>query len=417
MHTPATQDVLLARQPILDRQQKLFAYELLFRGTRANHATVIDNLAATATVINSAFSDLGVDAVLGPHKGFVNVDEALLDSELVELLPSDKIVLELLETVVITPAVVARCAELKAQGFLLALDDFVSMQENFQPLLPHIDVVKVDMQLTPTDQLHTLVARLRQWPLKLLAEKVDNFETAALCHELGFDYFQGYYFARPRMMEGKKLNPSETALLRLMGLVSQDAESSQIEDVLKAEPALMLNLIRLTNSVSNGLRCQITSLRQAITVLGRRQLQRWVQLLLYTNAAGAGAMPSPLMLMAATRARFMELMRARLAASDSEAEDRAFMTGILSLMPAVLGIPMEQIIGPLNLGDKVRDALLNRDGKLGLLLQMIERLEENDAPGAMALIGQLPEVNTQEVVDAVTRAMAWSATIGQEAAG
>ena len=170
-----TAEIFIGRQPILDRKQELVAYELLFRsGSKQNSASVQDNLAATASVISNAFADLGVEQALGPYKGFINCDEAILFSELPEILPCDKIVLEVLETVEVTPEIVERCRELKARGFTLALDDFVEYEDKWKPLLDLVEIVKVDlMPLSPQGLLDTTKA-LQRWPLKLLAEKVDS---------------------------------------------------------------------------------------------------------------------------------------------------------------------------------------------------------------------------------------------------
>lgn len=408
-----TQDVLLARQAILDRDQQMHAYELLFRGHRTNEAgPITDDLAATASVINHTFSDLGLEAVLGPYLGFLNVDAKLLHSELIEILPPSKVVLELLETIEITEDIVMRCAMLKQMGFTLALDDVVCLNEAQAGLLKYIDIVKIDVFDMSKDDLRDLVLSLRRWPVKLLAEKIDTQDMADYCKELGFDLFQGYFYAKPRLIEGKKLSPSEAALLRLLGLVSKDAESNEIENVLRNEPVLMLNLIRLTNSVGAGTRAKITSIRQAITVLGRRQLMRWIQLLLYTSVNNPDSKPSPLLITAATRARCMELLRGRLPDCNAESEDRAFMTGILSLMPAVMGIAMEQIIEPLNLADTVRDALLHRAGQLGHLLLLMERLENDDPTRLADAMEQLPELTPAQVREATEKAMAWAGCIG-----
>ncbi|GAB1412455.1 hypothetical protein MASR1M97_11910 [Candidatus Desulfobacillus denitrificans] len=302
----SAQEIFIGRQPILDREQQLYAYELLFRSGAQNRAQVTDDLAATATVLSHVFSELGLEAALGPYLGFVNLDARMLASDAIELLPREKFVLEVLETVDITPEVVSRCRELKEKGFTLALDDFVAFEERHKPLLELADIVKVDLMGMEAAALHRTVAALRPWKVRLLAEKVDDEAQVKVCRELGFELFQGYYFAKPAIIAGKKLSHSELVLMRLLGLVLDDADTPQIEDVFKQAPGLTLNLMRLTNSAASGLRQKIASLRHAITVLGRRQLQRWLQLLLFTNPSGGGA--NPLLQLAATRGRFLELL-------------------------------------------------------------------------------------------------------------
>ncbi len=411
---PATEEVFIGRQPILDRNNELFAYELLFRsGAQKNEANVDDNLAATASVISHAFAELGIEQALGPYKGFVNCDESLLLSDIIEILPPDKIVLEVLETVEVTPDILERCKELKARGFTLALDDFVNMEDKWLPLLDLVEIVKVDLMPLDRAGLAQSTAALKRWPLKLLAEKVDSREQAKYCHDLGYALFQGYYFAKPVILAGKKLGHSQMSLVRLLGMVLEDAETSVIESVFKHEPGLSMNLMRLTNSVATGVRTKVTSLRHAITVLGRRQLQRWLQILLYTNPA-SGNVASPLLQLAATRGRLMELLAAKLHPGNRETEDRAFMTGIMSLMPTLMGVELAEILKGVNVGADVRDALEHGDGELGTLLVLSEALENGNGLLCHDLVEELPGVDHTIVNTCLTQALAWASNIGRE---
>jgi EAL and modified HD-GYP domain-containing signal transduction protein len=409
---PHGDSVFLGRQPILDRRQELFAYELLFRNNSENAANVSDDLAATASVISHAFGEIGVEQALGPYKGFINCDAALLLSDLPELLPPDKIVLEVLETVELTPEIIERCADLKRHGFMLAIDDFTHEVERWRPLLLLTDIVKIDLQQLDRHQLLDTTNTLKAYPLRLLAEKVDSREMADVCRNLGYDYFQGYYFARPAILGGQKLGQSQAALMRLLALVLQDAETSQLENALKQQPGLAFNLLRLTNSVATGVRMKITSLRHAITVLGRRQLQRWLQLVIYTNPDGK-EFPSPLMHLAATRGRMIELLASRMRPGDREFEGHAFLTGIMSLMPALLGVPMENVLQGLPLEHSVVEALTSRSGELGALLSLAESLEQHDNETTRQLAQRLGL--SAGVVNAnLTQALAWASNIGVE---
>ena len=206
MHSAPT--FLLGRQPILDRNQNTVAYELLFRAGRRDGADVQDDRMATSSVIAHAFNELGIDAVLGGCRGFINFDADLLMSEVVELLPPDRTVLELLETIDINPPIIERCQELSNAGFHFALDDIVQMGAAQQSILHLIEVVKVDIPATPAGDIPALVSQARRAGVKLLAEKVDSQEQANWCRDLGFDLFQGYFFARPVILEGRRADPS-----------------------------------------------------------------------------------------------------------------------------------------------------------------------------------------------------------------
>ena len=407
-------EMFLARQPILNRRQQLFAYELLFRAGRVDRAEIHSDLAATATVLHYVFAELGLEAALGPYHGFVNLDVQMLMSEALEILPRNKFTLEVLETVDITPDVVQRCRQLKEDGFRLALDDIVSVEDKHRPLMELADIVKVDIMCLDANALARTVASLKRWPVQLLAEKVDSEVQAQQCLELGFDFFQGYYFARPQLIAGRKLSHSELTVIRLLGLILDDADSAILENVFKQEPGLAVNLIRLTNSAAAGIRRPITSLRQAITLLGHRQLQRWLNLLLFASP-GSGPVPSPLLQLAATRGRFMEILAARLKPYAPDVENRAFMTGVMSLMPALLRMPLAEILAPLNLAADIGAALQARAGILGALLSLSEKLEEMDHGACAELVCQLPGLTTAAVNSALTEALTWANSIGDNA--
>lgn len=402
------QEIFIGRQPILDRDQRMFAYELLFRCGRQNFAQVSDDRMATATVLSHAITELGLESALGPYLGFINLDARMLMSDVLEMLPRDKFVLEVLETVELTPQVIARCRALKDMGFTLALDDFVTLEDQHRPLLELVDVVKVELMGMSDANLASTVKALRRWPVKLLAEKVDNEAQMKHCLELGFELFQGYYFAKPTIIAGKKLSHSEMTLNRLLGLVLEDADTGELVAIFKPEPGLTLNLMRLTNSAASGVRQKITSVRHAITVLGRRQLQRWLQLLVYADASPNGPLASPLMQLAATRGRFMELLAGDLMGADRDLVDRAFMTGIMSLMPALLHVPIAEVMQGLNVANDVREALETRRGVLGGMLQLAEKQEEGDPDACFALIVELPGLDTERVNAFLAQAMAWA---------
>jgi len=410
--------IYLGRQPILDARQALYGYELLFRsGPAPNRAIVSNPMAATATVITHAFTELGLADALGAQRAFINVDGDFLLSEAVELLPKDKVVLEILETVEITPQILERSRELRAKGFMLALDDIVAVTPAMLPLLELMDIAKVCISAVPPEALAPLVQALSRTPARLLAEQVESREQMEHCHQLGFHYFQGYYFARPMVIAGRKLGQSRVSLLKLLSQVLDDSDTPLLEETFKQAPGLSINLLRMANSAAVGARTRITSLRHAITLLGRRQLQRWLQLLLYTDPSGSSGGFSPLLQLAATRARLLELLAESHMEGDREFADRAFLTGILSLTPALFGPSMEEILGQIsNLASDVKQALLRHQGSLGLLLRLVEALESEDMSHVPALVAQLPGLTAERVNLSLSLALAWTRAIGEEQA-
>lgn len=407
-------DLYLGRQPILDRRENLVAFELLFRSSRVNGAQIQDDLVATATVINHAFSELGVETVLGHYTGYINLSAGLLLSDVIELLPKERVVLELLEHVEVNDTLITRLRELRQMGFRLALDDYLGNEEQYEEVLELVDVVKVDVQGIEESALESVTKRLRRWPVRLLAEKVDTKEQVERCIALGYELFQGYYFARPSVITRKRLSHAETSIMRLLGLVLSDAESDEIETVLKQNPDLSLNLLRLVNSVSVGSSRRITSMREAIAMLGRAQLQRWLQLLMFTVAADPGArFPSPLLVLAATRGKLMELLCAKQTGSSSPRGDEAFLAGIMSLMTALLGLPMEQILESLPVRPAVAEALTHRTGELGELLRLTEMVEQTDIGAIDAQLERLPGLDAAKINDAYVGAIEWANGIGE----
>ncbi len=378
----------LGRQPILDGSRQLIGYELLFRATDCGYAEISDMEQASASVIITTLTDFGIERVLGSLKGFFNVTREMLMSDALELLPRDQVVIELLESIAVSAEVVERCRQLKELGFTLALDDNIYAAE-YQPLYPLCDIVKVDLLLTSPAELPGMVAQLKQWPVRLLAEKVENEDIYSLCNSLGFEFYQGYYFARPVVLKQKKTDLSRLALTRLLNQVLAEAAVEEIEETFKQNPTLTYNLLRLVNSVAMGFREKIKNLRHAIIALGHQQLKRWVMLAIFTHGDVQG-MNNPLLQVAAARGKLMEqLVKNRKGVGvNSDYPDLAFMTGILSLVDVLLEVSMTDIVAQLNLADEVRLALLERGGELGSILAMAELLEQNDFAAAARLIGQ-----------------------------
>ncbi|MES2264212.1 MAG: EAL domain-containing protein [Pseudomonadota bacterium] len=372
----------LARQPILNRNQRLVAYELLFRDANVANANVGDDAAATATVIAHA-SELGMAQVVGEQIAFVNVDAIGLMSDFIRFLPNDKVILEILETVRATPEVLERVRELKVAGFRFALDDVVAESVDQQKLQPLMDVIKVDIHQMAPETLVALAKTLRHPQQKLLAEKVETIEEFQQCMDLGFEFFQGYYFARPVILSGKKISPSQMAILRLLDLLNMDADQREIESTVKHDPLITLNLLRLVNTPAVGARFRINSVAHALVVLGRRQLQRWLQILLYVKTGPHQEFDSPLLQLAATRGKAIELMMEHLHPGYRIGADIGFTVGIMSLMDTLFSVRMEEVLDSVNVLDEVRGALLQREGDYGNMLSVVEHVERGSTGPAL----------------------------------
>jgi EAL and modified HD-GYP domain-containing signal transduction protein len=235
-----------------------------------------------------------------------------------------------------------------------------------------MDVIKVDIKQIERGNLPALARNLRNPNQKLLAEKVETVEEFRECMDLGFEYFQGYYFARPVILSGKKITPSQLSIMHLLDLLNQDADQREVERSVKHDPLISLNLLRLVNTPAVGARFRINSVGHALIVLGRRQLQRWLQILLYVKGS---EFDSPLLQMATTRGKTMELVMGHVRPSERVAADIGFTVGIMSLMDALFSVRMGEILDSVNVLDEVRDALLHREGDYGDVLRLIELIE------------------------------------------
>lgn len=384
--TVNSEEIFIARQPILDRNSNILGFELLFRSGYTSEANIFDVAQASIGVIMKTLSEFGLNEIVGKqHQAFFNVNTEILMSEMIELLPKDQVVIELLETIEINNEVVNRCKELKKMGFRLALDDFV-YKPTYEPIFEFIDIIKIDLLALSSESIEEMIIPLKRWPLTLLAEKVEDSYQFDRTLALGFELFQGYYFERPSIISGKSFDPSSVSVMKLMDQVLRDAELSDIEDTFRESVSLSYNLLRLVNSVALEMRAKIESIRHAIVLLGREQINRWAQVLLFTN----GKTPSrenPLLQTAVMRGRLMELLIVQGAMGGRKRNaDFAFMCGILSLIDALLLRPMAEVISELSLADTVTEALLSREGDLGQLLTLVEKLEQCDYKSIYRLV-------------------------------
>lgn len=413
----SSSSLFLGRQPILDANETLIGYELLFRDSAENRAHVVNPGMATADVVCKAFAELGLASAINGHKAFIIVDSEFLATEGVEMLPPDRVVFEIDARLAGDPVVVERCHALGQGGYAFCLTNFSAIDESVAPLLKQSMFIKLNVHALPDEALRPLLAlpaEFRPIPIASHVEtKVDRERAAAL----GFQFFQGYYFAEPTLVEGKKLDPATQGLIRIINLLHHDAELGEIEQAFKGEAALTVNLLRLTNSAGVGLRVRIASVRQAVTVIGRRHILRWLQLLLYSREGGMAAFAhNPLMQLAALKGNFMELLARRAFPQQNALPDLAFLAGLMSLMPAALSMPMATILEQIAIAPQLRQALLNREGDLGLLLELTDCYDNDDPAGADRALARLGyRIGRETLNQCLAEAIAWVQGLGVEA--
>jgi EAL and modified HD-GYP domain-containing signal transduction protein len=413
MDVPALTKFFLGRQPILDIRQEIVGYELLFRSTEKNYSDYESQDQASMSVISSALANFGLNNVLGDKDGFINVTHDVLFSDMIEVLPPRQTILELLESIELTDVVKERCRQLKEKNYRIALDDHVYSPEHHD-LYRFVDIVKIDLLETNPADLSEAVAALRRFPVTLLAERIETMERFQDCLELGFELFQGYFFARPVVLKRKGLEPSGVAMLRLLGYLQGETDFGKIEEIFRDHPELSYNMLKLVNSVHMGLREKIKSLRHAIMLLGLGKLRRWVQLAIFASADSRG-INNPLLEMAAVRGRLLEhlVMEHYHVPRGSEQVDSAFMLGILSLVDVLFETSVEVIVPELRLNDEIAAALLNREGELGALLALAETLEQTNF-GEIQHLTETCGITVASLLAAQLDAFNWRTSIAQD---
>ena len=366
-------DIFIARQPIFDDQQRVIAYELLFRNSSENKFGASNQNAASVDVLNDLLIHIGYDKLINNKPAFINFTYDLLLSDVVQLLDKDKVVIEILEDVEIDTKILERCSDLKRQGYKLALDDYVYKTGDLE-LFRYIDILKVDFMETSEEERLEIVELVKDKEIKLLAEKVENYEEYTTAKEAGFDYFQGFFFKKPEMIRGKKI-PNNVALhFKIIAELNRETcNFSKIEELSKKDTSIVHRILKLINSAAIAVRQEIKSLKQAFVLLGSENLYRWFLLLLVKDSKKNK--PSELVINAVIRAFFCEEL-AKYDKTLKKRKSEAFILGCLSLLDAVLDMNMEDILETLPINKDIKLALLEKKNKFADLLKVVEYYEQ-----------------------------------------
>jgi c-di-GMP-related signal transduction protein len=342
----------IARQPIFDQRLKVFAYELLFRSGPQNIFQPRKEASSSVIVDSATLFDL--QTLTGPFaKAFINVDEAAILRGAARLLPPERIVVEVLETVAPTPEVVQACTELRGSGYTLALDDFVD-HPKWAPLIPLAKFLKVDFLTSDTDARRAIAKRYGSNGMQLIAEKVETESDVQEARKLGYSYFQGFFFCKPAMIETREIPANKLVYLQLLGAISApDISYPKIEDLLKQDPSLVYKLLRYLNSPLVGLRIEIRSIREAIALIGESEFRRWVSIVAIVTMAGDK--PPELVRTALTRAYFCEEI-SRTTGMAAQSSD-LFLMGLLSVTDAILDRHIKEVLSNLPVSADVQTAL------------------------------------------------------------
>jgi c-di-GMP-related signal transduction protein len=390
----------VARQPILTKDEKVFGYELLFRDGIEDYFCPKDVEAASKVMLDSSLI-MGLDVLCNGGRAFVNCTRDMLLKDYVTILPSSHTVVEILESVEPDDLVMAACQRLKEGGYMIALDDF-AMDDKREPLTNIADIIKVDVQSTTPEERAAMIKKYGPWRCRMLAEKVETREEFMAAKKLGFAYFQGYFFRRPETVKTHAVPGNQLNYIKMLQVVSKpELEPREIENAIKGEASLCYRLLRYMNSASFGFASEIHSVRHALSMLGEREVRRWVRLVV-TLAAGQNK-SSDLVLSALVRGRFCELLSPKIKHGESD----LFLLGLLSLMDSILELPMTDVLEKVPLDQETKAVLLGEESHLRPLYQLMLAQESGDWQGSAALTKSL-KLTESEVAEVHWNAMQWA---------
>lgn len=364
-------DSFIARQPVLNARRDLFGYELLFRTSLENVYDSADGDLASSRLMTDVLTVHGLDSLTNGHKAFVNVTRRVLVEQHYALLPPGRIVIEVLESIEPDEEVIAACKNVREAGYLLALDDY-TFDPRFDPLLPHVDLLKVDYLKTNANQRRGLSKLVQRHGCRLLAEKVETPQQFKEASSLGFEFFQGFFFCMPEVIRRRSLDAQQRSYLQLLQQLHQpQLDVDELERILKHDPALSFKLLKYLNSASFALRHRISSLRQAVTLLGPAMLRRWASLLVM-SCLGEGK-PHELLVTSLVRASLCESLAQH--AGLRARQNDLFLLGMVSIMDAMMDQPIADVLADMPLAPEIVQTLIGNKTAFSDVLGAVTALE------------------------------------------
>ncbi len=382
-------EVFLARQPIFDRQQKVYAYELLCRsGFKNNFYDDSDGDQATSTVLTHSFLSIGINTLTRGKMAFVNFSRKLLVQELITVFPNESMGVEILGDVEPDTEIVTTCEKLKRLGYTLVLDDFVFKPE-LSPLLELVDIIKVDFVTTEVEKRSSIIQRVDSRRIKFIAKKVETQEDFKQAVEMGYSYFQGYFFAEPDIIAGRDVPAYKLNSLQLLQQLNQpNLDYDQLENILKEEVTLSYKLFRYINSAHFGFPNEIRSIRHAFNLLGLREVKKWLSLIAMSNMGKDKS--EELVLSSLFRANLCESLASLVGLKERARE--LFLMGLFSQLDAFLDQPLSDILSKLPVSEDMKNALLAKQGLLGQVFKLAISYERGDWDQVFACLSKLKGV-------------------------
>ncbi|PKN99687.1 MAG: hypothetical protein CVU42_06785 [Chloroflexi bacterium HGW-Chloroflexi-4] len=365
-------DLLVGRQPIFNRNMQVYAYELLYRSDEGNRAVFSDADQATTQVVLNALIEMGIENIVGESMAFINLTRNFLVGNFPILLPSNRVVIEILETVESDPQLINAVSELRNKGFTLALDDVISLNR-ISPFAGIVTIIKLDLMQIDRLDLPDIVAGVKASGFRVLAEKVETQADYNLCRRLGVDYYQGYFLCKPNTVRNQKMDSSRLVIMQSLAILqNQKTSFSDLETIISKDVGLSYKLLRLSNSGYYSFTTEVKSLRQAISLIGLDTMRGWMSLIMMSSLVDK---PPELTNIALQRAHMSESLAKIYGQPQPEI---FFLVGLFSVLDALMDQPLAQIIPPLNLSSTISEALLNHEGLPGFILKAIKAYEVGD---------------------------------------
>lgn len=367
-------DIYVARQPIFDIKKCIFGYELLFRTDMANFFPEIEGDSATSKLLSNSFFNIGIEKIAGSNLAFINFTQELLLKQLPLMFSQDRLVVEILENVQPERDVIEACQEIALNGYIIVLDDFF-YKPSLEPLIEVADIIKIDVKATPLEEVGDLVKKMTERGVDLLAEKVETHDEFKKALNMGFRYFQGFFFSKPEVLAGKEISTPQMQLLEIMAEVNkEDFEFNRLEKMIVRDASISYKLMRLINSTYFKRAKEISSIRQAIVMIGEIGIRRFLSLI--SMAGLAGNKPDELIRVSLVRAKFCELLGNHPGRSAETSE--LFTLGLFSLIDAIMDDSMENLMSQIPISSNIKEVLISRTGDLSGYLSLVESYERGD---------------------------------------
>lgn len=396
-------NVYVARQPIFDKEKNIFAYELLFRDSTENFFPEIDGDVATKDLLTNTIFSIGMEKITGGRKAFINFTETLLEKKVPLLLSKTKTVIEILEGVKPSSKLIDSCKEMSANGYTIALDDFVYFPE-LRPLIALANIIKFDFRCTPKKVIHAYLKHIPKDKTHLLAEKVETHEDFKEAQKMGFKYFQGYFFCKPEIIQGREIKGSQINLMVIMAQINSEVFNlTKLEQLVSRDMGISYKLFRYINSAYFARACKVSSVKEGLIYLGEREIRRFVSLIAMSRLAKGK--PNELIRTACIRGKFCELLS--IEAGEKVPPSEMFTLGMFSLLDAVIDQPMDQILSELPLSDKIKRALVNSEGRLAAYIELAKSYEAGKW-GRVSRLYQTLDLTGRAISNAYIQACQWS---------